>query len=102
MAIAALLNAATTRTHMETVLRIEAENAEAFFHYGLAPPERLRIELSAVFGRIRRKEVGDRPKSQSPNTELTDQLVKLADLHREGLLSADEFESAKRRLFGDE
>jgi hypothetical protein len=101
MAVAALLNAATTQTKMETVLQLEATDAEAFFHYGLAPPDRLRIELSAVFGRLRRERSHSGQELQPPDAELTDQLLKLADLRREGLLSPDEFEAAKRRLLGD-
>lgn len=98
IAIAALLNAATTSSRMETVLQLEASNAEAFFHYGRATPERLRIELSAVFGRIRRQTAP--PTQKESEVGIADQLSKLADLRREGMLSDEEFDAAKRRLIG--
>lgn len=93
IAIAAILNAATMRTQMETVLRIQAVEAEGFFHYWRATPERLRIELSAVFGRVRRR---DEPSTDAGG--IAGQLSKLAELHREGSLSTEEFEVAKRKL----
>jgi hypothetical protein len=94
--ISSLLNAATTQTQMETILQLEGTKAEGFFHYGGAPPARLRIELSAVFGRMKdSREPGGTPAAESG---LADQLLKLADLKREGLLSDEEFEAAKRQI----
>jgi hypothetical protein len=98
IAIAALLNAATSKSRMETVLQLEGSDAEAFFHYGRATPERLRIELSAVFGRVRKETEG--PRQQAGEVGVADQLSKLADLRREGLLSPEEFGAAKRRILG--
>jgi hypothetical protein len=101
MVVASMLNALTTQTKMETVLQFETQDIEAFFHYGRSTPEALRIDLSEVFGQVRRASAPTE-EPRSSDVELADRLVKLADLRREGLLSAEEFEAAKRRLFGRE
>lgn len=98
VAIAAVLNSATTRTHMETAVQLEMTEGEAFFHYGLASPERLRIELSAVFGRLRRR---TSHQVSQPHVLITEQLGKLADLRREGLMSEEEYAVAKQRLLSE-
>lgn len=40
------------------------------------------------------------PAPQQPTADVTERMAKLADLHREGLLSDDEFAAAKTRLLG--
>ena len=96
IAIATLLNAATTKTSMETVLQIEAVDGEGFFHYGKTTPAGLRIQLSPVFGRLGREP--ELPAAAHASSGMADEIRKLADLRNEGLLTDEEFEIGKRRL----
>ncbi len=52
-AVAAVLNAATSRTSVQTFLRLEFSSGELFFQVTVAEPTELRIILSPVFTRLR-------------------------------------------------
>ncbi|MGH3187225.1 MAG: SHOCT domain-containing protein [Streptosporangiaceae bacterium] len=103
MAIAAVLNALTTRTSIKTVLRLQGTGCELFLlHTGLTP-ERLRIAMSRPLGAIRsaratgaagRIEHGVPAISASPVEDLT----KLADMLEKGLLTREEFDLMKAKL----
>jgi hypothetical protein len=49
MAVAAVLNALTTRTKINTYLSLETASGELHFHYSLMEPGALRVALSPVF-----------------------------------------------------
>ena len=98
MGIAAVLNALTTESHMETVLRVAMTDAEAFFHYGSATPDALRMTLSRFFATVR--ETAPTP-ALVEETSLAGELERLSTLKREGMLSDDEFSKAKQRLLGE-
>jgi hypothetical protein len=94
MAVAAVLNAVTTRTQIRTVIRLSSDDDEMFFHYEGATPETLRVQLSAVLARI-----GTRPSQDSGSAlDPVERLERLAALHSAGHLSDDEFRDAKARL----
>ncbi len=85
MAIAAVLNAVTTRTSIQTVVRIQGTGCELFLLHTRLTPEQLRIEMSRALAVIRaaradraaaRSSPEARPGSPSPVEELT----KLADM----------------------
>jgi hypothetical protein len=93
--IASVLNSLTTRTEMETVLRIRTSEGEAFFHYGSATPAALRITLSRFFGSVAANRGGS---AVAAETSLVDEFERLAALRREGMISDIEFLEAKQRL----
>jgi hypothetical protein len=108
MAIAAVLNAMTTRTSITTVVRIQAADCELFLLHTKLTPDRLRIEMSrtlSVIRAVRAVRAGEaaarpssetRPVSPSPVEELT----KLADMLEKGLLTREEFDLMKAKILG--
>ena len=105
MAIAAVLNAMTTRTSITTVVRIQATDCELFLLHTKLTPDRLRIEMSRTLSVIRAARAGEaaarpssetRPVSPSPVEELT----KLADMLEKGLLTREEFDLMKAKIVG--
>jgi len=103
MAIAAVLNAMTTRTSVQTVVRIQAIGCELFLLHTSLTPEQLRIQMSRPLAAIRSARAtkategiqhGAPDKSPSPVEELTS----LADLLEKGLLTREEFDLMKSRL----
>ena len=79
MAIAAVLNAMTTRTSITTIMRIQGTGCELFLLHAGLTPDRLRIEMSRTLGVIRAARAGEaaarpapeaRPESVSPVEEL--------------------------------
>lgn len=98
--VAAVLNSLTTKTRMETVLRLATTNGEVFLHYGSLPPDRLRIALSSFFGRLTRQLASAASSSDERSDDFAAQLERLADLRREGLLTEEEFANAKARVLG--
>jgi hypothetical protein len=49
-----VLNWLTTKTSVHTILRLETDEGELFFHYGGQEPAALRISLSRQFMRLKR------------------------------------------------
>lgn len=105
MAIAAVLNALTTRTSVKTIVRIQGTTCELFLLHTKVTPEQLRIELSRPLGAIRSARATGVPApaqnqvaaaSPSPVEELT----KLAALLEQGLLTREEFNLMKAQLLG--
>jgi hypothetical protein len=97
MAIASVLNGLTSRTSIQTVVRIRGTNCELFLLHTRATPDQLRMELSRALGVIRaaRAAGGAAPaRSASP----VEELAKLADLLDRGLLTREEFDVMKAKL----
>ena len=102
MAIAAVLNALTTRTSVKTVVRIQGTSCELFLLHTRLTPEQLRISMSRPLGAIRSARVMQAARETqhapiavpSPVQELT----KLADLLEKGLLTREEFDLMKAQL----
>jgi hypothetical protein len=85
MAIAAVLNALTTRTSIKTVLRIQATGCELFLLHARLTPDRLRIELSRPLGAIRSARSAAvpaiiRPGPPGAPRSPVEELAKLADM----------------------
>jgi hypothetical protein len=83
MLIATALNMLTTRTSIDTVICLQTQSAELFFHHGETAPDALRIRLSPVFSRLRQQQA----RGTSPPIDLAGQLAQLAELHRAGALT---------------
>ena len=102
--MAEALNAMTTRTSewTETLLQIDAGSRQLIMHTGQATPEQLRASLAPIFVRIQELQNAEHlgathDKKLLPTTEIED-LAKLGALYSKGLLTADEFASAKAAL----
>ena len=97
MAIATVLNAVTTRTKITTILQFQATDSELFFLHTRMPPQDLRIYLSRALGAIRKAQSAAQPgvaqgRGVGPGLgTLVDELGRLARLHENGLLTAEEF-----------
>ena len=99
MAIAAVLNAMTTRTSVKTVVRIQATGCELFLLHTRLTPEQLRIQMSPPLAAIRSARAataqdGARAGSPSP----VEELGKLAGMLEKGLLTREEFDLMKARI----
>lgn len=99
MAIAAVLNALTTRTTTTTVVRVQALDSELFLLETTLPPGQLRIRLSGPLGVIRAARAGDPADRQPVNAASpVEELTKLASMLDSGLLTREEFDTLKARL----
>jgi hypothetical protein len=95
MIVGSVLNALTTRTTIHTVIRYQAVNLEAFFFYSKATPNHLRVQLSQVLSFIRPttgSSTGPGPAAE---------LEKLAELHKAGALSDEEFAVLKSKIIAN-
>jgi hypothetical protein len=97
MAIAGLVNAATTAHFMDTTLTITTTQGELLLRSISINPEQLRQHLSPVYvATSAMKRTKAIPTSRSPS--LADELERLAKLKADGILTADDFEVAKAKL----
>jgi hypothetical protein len=94
MIVAAVLNGLTTKTTVNSLVRVTGRSAEVIVHTSALTPEQLELKLSPVLGRLRSRS-GQPAVNGAP--DLADQLTKLAALHDAGVLSAEEFASAKAK-----
>ena len=91
---AGILNTLTTRTDIETAVGLQWQEGELILLCRNATLEELRVELSVLYGAVRRRTTSPEPAHADP----VDQLERLAGLLEKGLLSRDEFEEAKAKL----
>ncbi len=99
IAIAAFLNAVTTRTKIISVVQVGDDDHEGFFVHTEATPEELRRFLSPTFVRLRQQRPAPPPAavaSESTVEDLVSRLERLAVLHRSGALTEEEFAAAKK------
>lgn len=93
---AALINAATTRSTTNTLLRVATHTGEIMFHFNDQDPPALRLTLSHLFVALEANKKG----KTSTSGDLADNLAKLQTLKDAGTLSEDEFVRAKQKLLG--
>lgn len=107
IAAASLLNKATTRTQVQTLLRIATFDGEVTLFTDQITPDVLDAQLGPVRHAINLRNnppptpaVPDQaaPPVSATASGLSDELAKLADLHSAGVLTDDEFAAAKQRL----
>ena len=101
MLVASVLNSLTSRTRINTVLRLATPSAEYVFLSHRIDADALRLSLTPVQPLIRRARATPSPPVQTPLTSapgVADELAKLAQLRDQGVLSESQFESAKSRL----
>ena len=85
MALSAMLNAATTKTSIDTFIEILTLSTEMFFHWDGSGPAALRMFLSPVFIRLRQLDL---------RTAL-EQMERLAALRARNMLTEEEFAQLK-------
>ncbi len=105
MAIAAVLNALTTRTSIKTVVRIQGTSCELFLLHTRLTPEQLRIAMSRPLGAIRSARAaatagGIQDAAPAAAPSLVQELTRLADRLEKGLLTREEFDLMKGKLLG--
>ncbi len=96
VAVAATLNALTSRSSTNTFLRILSEDAEIYLHSSATEPTQLRMLLSPVVVAIEKHKNGQRSRPSS----LSDEIARLESMHKSGILNIEEFEAAKRKILG--
>lgn len=97
IAIASVINSLTRRTTINTFLKIDWRDGEAFYHYTRLGPEQLRMAMSKVFVKLRGRS-GNTRLEQSRSATRIDELEKLASLFERGLLDEGEYRALKKRL----
>jgi hypothetical protein len=104
MAVAAVLNAMTTRTSIKTVVRIQGTGSELFLLHTKMTPEQLRIEMSRTLGVIRAARADEAakpsPEARAVSPSPVEELTKLADMLEKGLLTREEFDLMKAKILG--
>jgi hypothetical protein len=93
MAVAAVLNALTTKVTVRSVMVLIGPGWEAFFLHTISTPDELRRFLSPVFVRLRSVNRRD-----EQSADPISQLERLADLRERGRLTEPEFAAAKRKI----
>jgi hypothetical protein len=105
MAIAAVLNALTTRTSVKTIVRIQGSSCELFLLHTSVTPDQLRIAMSrplAVIRSARATQATGGTQNEAPVAAPSpvQELAKLAEMLEKGLLTREEFDMLKSRLLG--
>jgi hypothetical protein len=98
IAIAALLNAVTTKTSIVTVIVVADAAHEGFFVVDTIVPEELRRILSPTFVRLRQHQTAAVVQPAVATEDLVAKLERLAALRTAGLINEDEFAAAKNKL----
>ena len=93
MLVASALNAATTRTTVNTLVRMSGVDGEVAFHHGTATPDTLRN----LFAKAANTVAGGQAHQSSGPADLASQLERLVELFSAGHLTAEEFAAAKQR-----
>lgn len=91
---AAVINAATTRSRTNTFLKITSKKGELFLHTAMCEPEELRMLLSPLSINIANR------LSNSEVASVADELLKLNDLMKSGVITEGDFQNAKKKILG--
>ena len=98
--VASALNALTKRTTIQSLIELQDRSRDFIFATGSETPQEISGRLLAVQAKLRQvvherdRQRGQQAVGQDP----LDRLPKLADLHKQGVLTDDEFDAAKREL----
>jgi hypothetical protein len=98
LAASTALNAATTRTRIETVIALQTEAGELVFLSTSVEPAALELRLAWVKGQIRN--VSAAP-TEAAGGDVTEKLERLANLLDKGLLDRAEFDALKAKLLSE-
>jgi hypothetical protein len=105
MALASVLNGLTTRTSIKTIVRVQGTGCELFLLHTRATPDQLRIAMSRPLSAIRSARAaeetrGIQQEARAAPPSPAEELTKLADLLKKGLLTREEFDLMKAKLIG--
>jgi hypothetical protein len=93
--IASVLNALTTKTKNETYLTVQSGGSEVLIHVAKLTPLELRVLLSPA---ILATDENARAANLRPVAAISEEIERLAKLHRDGVLTHEEFARAKASL----
>jgi hypothetical protein len=95
MIVASVLNSLTASTEIQTIVRYQSTDLEAFFFCSSATPQSLRIRLSAVLAKI---DVTRTAPAAPESHDAVSELERLGRLREQGVLSEEEFVQLKARI----
>lgn len=98
IAMASIINTLTSRTSVNTFLKLEWVSDEAFLHHTVMTPEALRMGMSRVFIKMRASMGGREGVPAGKATGIVDEIERLAKLYERGLIDNAEFAALKRKL----
>jgi hypothetical protein len=94
-AAAAIINAATTRSSINTFVRVLSTTGEIYLHSSSVEPLQLKMQLSPIFVKLSNQ---SRITNSSSSRNIASELEKIQELFQSGTLSQSEFETAKRKI----
>ncbi len=98
---AELLNNLTRKTTTNSLIHLDLNGSGFILHSSRFTPDQLRIKFSAVTGRISARQRSPIPPDGArPAHGIVSDLERLANLHRSGDLSTDEYNQAKAKMLG--
>lgn len=90
--VASVLNTITSKSNTNTFIKFLFIDKEVYFHLDCIEPAELRMTLSSIFVQL------ENSRRKVNTSSVSDELVKLHSLLKDGVLTQDEFDSAKRNL----
>lgn len=98
------LNALTRRATVNSFITVEADDAGVILHTARLTPGQLRLLFAGALRRVTPRPLsGPAPAGSASASEapgLAEQLERIAALHRDGMLTDEEFSRAKARILG--
>lgn len=101
MAVAAVLDAVTTRKTITTVIRVQAASAELFLLHTQQTPEQVRMHLSRPLAAIRAAQAPPTAAASANAASQAEHLTRLAGMLESGLLTREEFDALKAKLLSE-
>ena len=94
---ATVINAATTKSSTNTFIRLLSSTGEIYLHTTEIEPAALKMKLSPVFVNL-----ANRSKKATGNSggSIAEGIERLQKLMKDGVLSQEEFDSAKKKIIG--
>lgn len=102
MVVASLLNSLTTKTSVNSVVRISGVKGETLLHIAGVMPQELRTMFAPAVNAVAARKSGVAVTSGTPalSGDVLERLERLAALREQGHLTDDEFTAAKQQLLG--
>lgn len=91
---AAVINAATTSKTTNTFMRLMTATGEIYIHTSEIEPDSLKIKLSPVFVHLKNK---SNQQIKIPSSSIAEEIERLQKLLKDGILSQEEFDAAKKK-----
>jgi hypothetical protein len=95
---ATAINAATTRTSMDSCIQLRTREGELIIHSGTYDPESLRIICSALVTSVEKARAASLRSPGGQTETAIDRLAKVKALHEAGALTDGEYEDARAKL----